>query len=73
MECEHYADSAGDRQMDASSKLTNIVDQSDPLPFMKVVKLCGFFKTNFRNDIFLNRPNTQASSRLVIVVEQIEH
>ena len=25
-----YADSASDRQMDASSKLTNIVDQSDP-------------------------------------------
>ena len=25
-----YGDSASDRQMDASSKLTNIVDQSDP-------------------------------------------
>ena len=25
-----YADSASDRQMDVSSKLTNIVDQSDP-------------------------------------------
>ena len=25
-----YGDSASDRQMDASSKLTNIVDQSEP-------------------------------------------
>ncbi len=25
-----YGDSTSDRQMDASSKLTNIVDQSDP-------------------------------------------
>ena len=30
MECQHFVGPAGDRQMDASSKLTNIVDQSDP-------------------------------------------
>ena len=34
--------------------------------------MCLFYvKNNFRNDIFLN--NTQDSSRLAIVVEQIEH
>ena len=40
---------------------------------IKIVKLYVFVlsQTNFRNDIFLK--NTQASSRLVIVVEQIEH
>ena len=38
-----YADSASDRQMDVSSKLTNIVDQSDPHDdCYKVVKLYVF-------------------------------
>ena len=34
MECQHFVsldgDSTSDRQMDVSSKLTNIVNQSDP-------------------------------------------
>ena len=29
MECQHFVGPAGDRQMDASSKPTTIVDQSD--------------------------------------------
>ena len=70
-----YGDSASDRQMDASSKLTDIVDQSDPHHdcYKGCESMCLFYvKPNFRNDIFLK--NTQASSRLVIVlVEQIEH
>ncbi len=38
-----YADSASDRQLDTSSKLTNIVDQSDPImTVIKVVKLYVF-------------------------------
>ena len=71
-----YGDSASDRQMDASSKLTNIVDQSDPhhdcYKGCEIIMCLFYVKPNFRNDIF--RKNTQASSRLVIVlVEQIEH
>ena len=38
-----YGDYASDRQMDASSKLTNSVDQSDPvMTVIKVVKLYVF-------------------------------
>ena len=38
-----YGDSASDRQMDASSMLTNIVDQSDPvMTVIKIVKLYVF-------------------------------
>ena len=69
-----YGDSASDRQINASSycKLTNIVGQSDPHHDCNkgCEIICLFYvEPNFRNGIFLN--NTQASSRLVIVVEQI--
>ena len=69
-----YGDSASDRQMDTSSKLTNIVDKNDPHHdcYKGCEIICVCFMPNFRNDISLK--NTKASSRLVIVlVEQIEH
>ena len=56
-----YAYSTSDRQMDASSKLTNIVDKSDPHHdcYNGCEVMCLFYvKTNFRNEIFLK--NTQA-------------
>ena len=38
-----YGDSASDRKMDVSSKLSNIVDQSDPImTVIKIVKLYVF-------------------------------
>ena len=62
--------------MDSSSKLNNIVDQSDPhhdcYKGCEIIMCLFYVKPNFRIEIFLK--NTQASSRLVIVlVEQIEH
>ena len=52
-----YGDSASDRQMDASSKLTNIVDQSDPhrdcYKGCEIIMCLFYVKPNFsRNDIF---------------------
>ena len=35
-----YGDSASDRQMDASSKLTNIVDQSDCYKGCEIICVC---------------------------------
>ena len=70
-----YADSASDRQMDTSSKLTNIADQRDPRHdcYKGCEIICVCFKVNPTLEMIFFLNNTQARSTLVIVVEQIEH
>ena len=52
-----YGDSTSDRQMDVSSRLTNIVDHSEPnndcYKGCEIIYVLFYVKTNFRNDIFL--------------------